>query len=258
MLKKTMKIDLVRAVCSFRFFISVFIMFLVWYLNSKRFGIKEDILYLFINVWGRSTTPLLAIVVSSFGYVASYSEDVENHFLKYSLLRIGIKRYIISKIIICFFTSFLIITLGTALFLFSQSYSLPLVADHSITVANFAPVSCFGNLISSHAFLFILLQLFLFGLLCGGMSVLALAFSTFVKNSYGVFVIPFLLHYTFFYLFSQIANKHPIFDIENVYSCFVTDTNNAALFLLYALFVTLLFVSVSFGIMYKKIKGDFS
>lgn len=64
-MKSILKADLSRAFKNWKFPLAVFLMFLVWELNSKRFEQKEDVLYLFINVWGRSITYLMAILISS-------------------------------------------------------------------------------------------------------------------------------------------------------------------------------------------------
>lgn len=98
MLNNAIKTDLSRALVSWRFLLSIILMFLVWELNSKRFQIQEDVIYLFVHVWGRSITPLLAVVITSFSYASSYSEDIENNFLRYCIIRISIK--------ICFIKNF--------------------------------------------------------------------------------------------------------------------------------------------------------
>lgn len=68
--------DMIRALKGWRFPLAVVLMYLVWELNSKRFVNSQDVIYLFIHVWGRSITPLLAMVVTSVAYVFSYCEDV--------------------------------------------------------------------------------------------------------------------------------------------------------------------------------------
>ena len=45
MLNNAIKTDLSRALVSWRFLLSIILMFLVWELNSKRFQIQEDVRY---------------------------------------------------------------------------------------------------------------------------------------------------------------------------------------------------------------------
>ena len=257
MLNNAIKTDLSRALVSWRFLLSIILMFLVWELNSKRFQIQEDVIYLFVHVWGRSITPLLAVVITSFSYASSYSEDIENNFLRYCIIRISIKKYVLSKIFICFIVAFLVVFVGTILFVFHQCFILPIVANNSVTISDFGPMTCFQNLLVNHTLIYMIVQTFFYGLFCGAMSVLSLAFSTFIRNSYGVFVIPFLLHYCFFYIFTQLSMQHPMFDIEQIYNCISTYTDNIIFFIAYAIFITVMLVFIGYAIMYKKVQGEY-
>lgn len=264
-LPDVLKTDFSRAFLGWRFPLAVFLMFLAWELNSRRFQVKEDVLYLFIHVWRRSTTSLLAIVITSAAYLASFCEDSENHFLRYAVMRTGVRRYVLSKVITCFCSSFLVLFLGTVLFLVYQSFHLPLTAEESVAVMNFKPMTCLGWMLPEHIVIFLGIQTFLHGLMCGGMCVLALAFSTFIRNSYGVYMIPFLLNYCFYYvfnfffcyIFTDAPELRPMFNIEEIYDCVITYTENPLRLLSYAVFVTFLFVVTGYEIMYKKLKGEF-
>ena len=264
-LPNALKTDFSRAFLSWRFLLAVFLMFLTWELNSRRFQFKDDVLYLFVHVWRRSTTSLLAMVITSAVYLSSFCEDAENHFLRYAVMRTGVARYVLSKVITCFCSSFLVLFLGTFLFIVCQSFHLPLTAAESITVMNFKPLTCLGWMLPEHILLFLGIQTFLHGLMCGGMCVLALAFSTFIRNSYGVYVIPFLLNYCFSYvvvyffgyIFTSAPGLRPLFNIEEIYDCVITYTEHPPLLLSYAVFVTFLFLLTGYAIMYKKLKGEF-
>ncbi len=259
MLLNVLKADFNRVFKGWRFPLAVVLMFLVWELNSKRFVNSQDVLYLFIHVWGRSITPLMAMIVTSTAYVYSYCEDAENHFLRYCMKRVGMKNYIASKLIAVFTASFLVAVLGSVLFVVRQGMELPLIAAESIAVENFKPESCFGFLLPEHGAFYMGIQIFLDGLYCAAMSVLALAISTFVRNSYGVFAIPFLQNYFFLYLFSRISINYPMLYIEVIYnSAAPTYTDNPFFLIAYALFLTFLFIIVSWVVMLKKIEGDFS
>ena len=81
-MKNIIKTDFKRALKGAKFPLAIILMFFVWEFNSKRFADSQDVLYLFVHVWGRSITPLLAMIVTSTVYVTSYCEDTENHFLR--------------------------------------------------------------------------------------------------------------------------------------------------------------------------------
>ena len=193
-MKNIIKTDFKRALKGAKFPLAIILMFFVWEFNSKRFADSQDVLYLFVHVWGRSITPLLAMIVTSTVYVTSYCEDTENHFLRCSIQRVGIRKYVISKIIVVFCTSFLVVILGSIIFVIWQCHELPLVSSDSITVENFKSESCFGWLLPENTELYMGVQIFLDGLYCASMSVLSLALSTFVRDSYAVYA--FCLLYT--------------------------------------------------------------
>ena len=92
-MKNIIKTDFKRALKGAKFPLAIILMFFVWEFNSKRFADSQDVLYLFVHVWGRSITPLLAMIVTSTVYVTSYCEDTENHFLRCSIQRVGIRKY---------------------------------------------------------------------------------------------------------------------------------------------------------------------
>ena len=254
-MKTFIKTDIKRAFFNFRFVVSFILLFLVWEINSKRFTVYDDALYLFIHIWGRSTTSLLSMAITSFAYAGSYTEDVEGNILKYIIMRIGIKKYIIS----CFFAAFFVFVIGTSLFLIKTCLRVPLVAIESLTVANFKMESCLGWLLPENTDIYILIQAFLYGLYCAGMSVIALALSTMVKNSYAIYALPFLIHFVLFYIFSRISVEVPILSVERIFdSSTVTYTKNPVFLIGYAIFVTGIFIIAGYELMYKRLKGEFS
>ena len=258
-MKTFIKTDIKRAFFNFRFVVSFILLFLVWEINSKRFTVYDDALYLFIHIWGRSTTSLLSMAITSFAYAGSYTEDVEGNILKYIIMRIGIKKYIISKILACFFDAFFVFVIGTSLFLIKTCLRVPLVAIESLTVANFKMESCLGWLLPENTDIYILIQAFLYGLYCAGMSVIALALSTMVKNSYAIYALPFLIHFVLFYIFSRISVEVPILSVERIFdSSTVTYTKNPVFLIGYAIFVTGIFIIAGYELMYKRLKGEFS
>ena len=101
-MKSIIKTDFSRAFINWKFPLAILLMFLVWDLNSKRFGLREDVLFYFINVWGRSITYLMAILISTIPFLSAHIEEKENHFLRYAILRTGVWKYVCSKLIVCF------------------------------------------------------------------------------------------------------------------------------------------------------------
>lgn len=80
-MKSIIKTDFSRAFINWKFPLAILLMFLVWDLNSKRFGPREDVLFYFINVWGRSITYLMAILISTIPFfICTYRKKKKNSF----------------------------------------------------------------------------------------------------------------------------------------------------------------------------------
>ena len=256
-MKSILKADLSRAFKNWKFPLAVFLMFLVWELNSKRFEQKEDVLYLFINVWGRSITYLMAILISSIPFLSAHMEEKENHFLRYSILRRGVKKYVCSKLVVSFLSAFSICVLGTLVFLLKEMCLIPFVAQESFTLENFAPMSCLSDLMIKHTGLVVAIQTVLYGVLCGVMCVLSMTFSTYIHQSLGIYMIPFLLYYCFYYIFAGFFQNYPMLCIESVYECMHCYTKDPVIFFSYACFATICLGSFGGILMYRKVKGEF-
>lgn len=256
-MKEILKTDLSRAFKNWKFPLAVFLMFLVWELNSKRFGEKEDVLFFFINVWGRSITYLMAILVSSIPFLSAHMEEKECHFLRYSILRTGVKKYVCSKLIVCFLSACAVCVLGTVLFLVKQSSTLPFVAPDSVTLENFAPMSCLSNLMIEHTGLVVGIQTGLYGILCGIMCVLSMTFSAYIHHSFGIYMIPFLLYYCFYYIFAGFFHDYPMLCIESIYEGIHCYTKNPMIFFSYVCFATVCLGGIGGALMYRKVKGEF-
>ena len=52
-MKNIIKTDFKRALKGAKFPLAIILMFFVWEFNSKRFADSQDVLYLFVHVWGR-------------------------------------------------------------------------------------------------------------------------------------------------------------------------------------------------------------
>ena len=225
-MKSIIKTDFSRAFINWKFPLAILLMFLVWDLNSKRFGLREDVLFYFINVWGRSITYLMAILISTIPFLSAHIEEKENHILRYAILRTGVWKYVCSKLIVCFISAFSVCVLGTALFLIKQSFYVPFLAENS-------------------------------GMLCGSMGVLTMAFSAYIDNSFEIYVIPFLLYYCFYFLFAGFFKYCPMLSIEHIYEAIGCYTKNPVLFFSYAFFITICFGIVGGRLMYRKMTGEF-
>lgn len=249
-----LKMDMKRAVFSYKIILAFLGITLLWGINSKRFFNPEDLLYLFVYTKGLSITTLLAVIISNVGYGTSFCEDYKHYAIRPIVIRSSIKKYVISKIIVCSIITMLIYVLGTMLFVLITMKDLPLTASSSTIVENIKSSSCFGFLLPENSFLVILIQCMLDGMCCCTMSVAALSLSTFVPNEFIVLCIPLVMYYLQIFLFIDTLKLPAIFDFEQVFMACFTENINIGLFFLRALIV-FLFYHIVFGmLMYWKVK----
>ena len=116
----------------------------------------------------------MAILISSIPFLSAHMEEKENHFLRYSILRTGVKKYVSSSLVVSFLSAFSICVLGTLVFLLKEMCLIPFVAQESFTLENFAPMSCLSDLMIKHTGLVVAIQTVLYGVLCGVMCVLSI------------------------------------------------------------------------------------
>lgn len=256
-MKNAIKMDFFRAFGSKKFFFAVFAMFCVWQINSLRFEYVQDVMYVYIYTKGLSITTLLAIVVASSVYCSSYSEECEHDLLKYFLLRITKKQYIISKIVTCFVSTLIVSVLGSLIFVFFQSISLPVVAENSVAVSNFKALSCFGDLLPLHPWAFMGLQIIMDSLCCSCISVFSLAISTFIPNIYVALALPMILYYFLYYFFGYMVNVPSMFQMESTFRTVITYTDNKFIFMGYVSLVIIVYIFASILIMYKNVERKF-
>ena len=79
----------------------------------------------------------------------------------------------------------------------------------------------------SHVKVAVMIQTILYGMLCGSMGVLTMAFSAYIDNSFEIYVIPFLLYYCFYFLFAGFFKYCPMLSIEHIYEAIGCYTKNS-------------------------------
>ncbi|RDU24510.1 hypothetical protein [Anaerosacchariphilus polymeriproducens] len=251
---RNIQMDMKRAIFSYKVIFALFGIMLLWIINGKRFSQPEDLFYLFVYTKGLTITTLLAIIISNVGYGTSFCEDFKHYAIRPIVIRTSVKKYVISKIIVCSIVTMLIYVVGTLLFVLIMMKDLPLTTSSSMMVDNIKSASCFDFLLPEHSFLVILIQCILDGMCCCTMSVVALSLSTFIPNEFIVLCIPLVIYYLQIFLFIDTLKLPAIFDFEQVFMACFTDNISIGHFILRALLV-FLFYHIVFGVlMYWKVK----
>lgn len=72
---------------------------------------------------------MIAYAFCASAFAAVFCEDLENKYLRYSIGRGNLKKYVLSKVIVIYVSSIITMILGTLLFIMYLRLQLPLTSD---------------------------------------------------------------------------------------------------------------------------------
>lgn len=246
-----LEMDGKRAFCNPRFFFFILVTAVLWYFNTRRFSLSEDVLTIFFNGVGRSTITYITLVVSNAVFGLSICEDLQDNGIRNILCRTSLMKYVVSKITVCMISASAAYFLGTLLYLSLELIRHPLAANGSIIIDNLKEISTFGVLLPDYVLGFILLQILLNGICCGCMAVMSMGISVYVRDGFLILCMPVVL---FFLLLLISANllKLPV-DTESMF--WIISTNRpCGSFLLTVILYALCFFVVSGALLYMGVK----
>lgn len=193
---RMLRSDILRMAASHRLIIGIIctsIIMLFSLLEDRVFD--EDVLSTFeILMYGMPA--MLILIAGAYGYADSIYFDIKNNYYRCQLMRVGLHRYIFSKVITIFVSSTMIVTLGMTLFAIIMHTFVPWCDESDMEYYVASNYSCFrALLINHHYILYFLLAGFRYGLLSGILSVLSAYISMFAKSRMIVFAFPFIGRY---------------------------------------------------------------
>ncbi|WP_160673983.1 hypothetical protein [Clostridium sp. C8-1-8] len=154
---------------------------------------KKDAVYYFMlahSLGSASLLPLLAPVIVSLPFVASFLEDKESGFFKYLLLRISHKKYVVIRLISNALAGALALTipLSTIFVFYALFYG---VKTNGMAVGKYAGDLSWLSVNRPLLFVFSIIALtFIYGMV---ISTLGLGLSVIIKNRYLAIILPFIL-----------------------------------------------------------------
>lgn len=248
---KILKMDGKRAFLNSKFVLIVLAVALLWYLNSRRFSVYEDVLAIFFASVGRSTITYITITVCTAVYGLSVCEDIQDYEIRNILCRIPLGQYVLSKIIICIVGSIAAYCLGTLLYIGYEWTQHPLVISGSITVENLRELTSFHVLLPEHTLGFIMLQIFLNGVCCSCMAVVSMALSIYMRDGFLVLCFPIILFYILLFFTTILLDLST--DTESLF-WIITAEQPCHIFLLIIFLYASCFYLISFWLLYTGVK----
>lgn len=174
-------------------------------------GMLEDVLVAYdfsITMPGS----LIAYTFCAFPFATVYTEDLEHRYIRYSMIRGNLKSYVLSKTVVIYLSSVLVMLAGTLLFLILCRTHLPW-AVHEPESYN---AVCYKSLLESgqHLLYCVMTSLHL-GVIAGALSSVAAMCSVFISNRAFVLAIPLVL---FRILLSVRIGPHGFYNIYSLYA----------------------------------------
>lgn len=159
---------------------------------GNRNDITESVIYtLLLSTYNAGFVLCFAFCALPYGSI--YSDELENYYIRYAVNRGGLKKYVISKMIIIFASAVLVMGMGCILFSWICSWRLPWIDEQTfqtlVMSGSYVELLKNGNYI-----VWVGLYGIQWGLFGGCLALLSSYFSLYIRNKLFVLVMPVLLH----------------------------------------------------------------
>lgn len=234
------KMDIKRCFWGWRFLAMVLAVAVIWYLNSRRFAMDEDVLGIFFDTTGRSTVLYLSLILCNGAYGLSICEELQDYGLSQILSRVRVKKYCLSKLVVCIVSNIVVYCTGTFCYLLYELTQHPLVVEEGYALQDIKNVTTFSWMLPEHTLLFIFLQCLMSGICCSCMSVLAVALSAYIRDGFIILCLPSIFFFLLLFASGSIL-KLPV-DTEQMFQIITADTKEGIFFLRIAVFTVVCYL----------------
>lgn len=188
--------DFRRAIVHARFWILSFCAALLLYCNTLQSGYAQSVSFVSAMTGsGFQFTTQILLILATLGYAAAFCEDWKNRNIRNILIRSGMGRYAVSKVLSCAVTGILILFLGQLLFAGLELLISPSLYGDSGTAAFQGQGGFDALLYEGHMAAWVFLRTFRFSLEGAGFSVFALCVSTQLVNSFVILTVPIFAYF---------------------------------------------------------------
>lgn len=204
--------DLRRSFLSIGFILAIIFIIIVFYLGYRDVlsSPQMDVLDYFISSKTVGNMGDLIISLSVLPSAMSFVEDLHSNFIRSLIVREGIIKYSLSKIISAILSSTAAVFISLSLFIILLSFKIPLVIKGVNNYNFYVEYTAFGQLIDAgHYIIYFFMQILLVAIVCSIFSLVALVVTTYIPNKFLGIAAPIIV---FFLLkVSGEAIKLPLF-----------------------------------------------
>ena len=240
--------DCNRAFFSWKCMLSVFLVFLAFvFCGIDMYHTDVGIVDIMDSVfWGRMV--MLTVPVCAFPFADSLCEDCEKKYYRLLYIRGNKRKYLFSKIIGCFFSACATMTIGFLLFCFILSCWFPVTVNGRDYT--YCLMQSYGCLLQNKEYLFYFwLVGFQFGLLAGILSVVSMAFSTYISNRLLVFTAPLIVYYAIINIFAKVGMEKQYLQLHVIFkACHSKPWKNDVICFGWVLMVTLVCLMIAWKV----------
>lgn len=246
---KYLKADSYRVISSWKFYVGILMSAFICLISAWGYYGGSVINGFHYMSWRSTYTLVYALAAVPFAGV--FIEDEAHKFYNLFVLRGSLKKYVWSKVFVCFFSSVLVVGFGSLLCCFLVHIKLPWSNLDADRQGAYEMYTCFGFLLKQN-----LLPLYIFcyasmrGLLAGILSVLSQWLSLYAENQLFAVALPMSAYYFLINILPEPLNIYDIFEAS------VNMVDSVALKIPIALFVSAVSVLLLEYLIEKKLSKE--
>ncbi len=250
-----LKADCYRVITSREFYAGIVGIGILYLLSGFQGIIVTDV-YMAYFYAGSFGTAISVYAFCAIPFSGCFIEDSENDFWFHYLQRGGIRKYVWSKILICFLSGIFTMVLGILFFVCMLSFYLPLYSDLTI-VPEQRIMDSFGCLIYPNTILlYFICSSLISGILGGVFAVFSSWLSLYEKHRVFTICAPLIGFYFIQNLCTNVLELPEIFNIWYIYGAGYSLFRNSCKNIIYAIFVTIIFLLLFGFAIVKKVEGE--
>lgn len=207
-MKNLMLSDISRAFESRKILIAIIMVTVILVVASfEGISLNEDVLYTFSIVM-YSMPAMIILIAGTFAYGDSICTDIEHKYIINMILKSSIREYILSKLIVIFFTAIVVISTGILCYVGILHFFMPWVQINGNQYAFLMQSGNFRYFLGKKMFiLYFLLYGIQYGLLAGNLAVFSAYLSLYITNKMLVLATPFLCYYFVDFVLADLLNE---------------------------------------------------
>lgn len=246
------KMNLLQLFGSPLFYLSVLGVSLAFFITvQSEINSYSSLLYLLDLFIGLFMPKKLVVLLAAIPYAASFCSDWNHEYLKFIIVRSGVRKYTTSKVLVGFLSAFLTSFLGIVIALFCLSFFYPIFSPiESVKDVVAAPFASLAY--SPVPFTYLLAEAAVFSMAAATWATVGMAFSAYIPNYFATLTSALV----FSYVLETFTTTMPAFlNLNAVTKSYDILHQGALISFLYFAFVFFLYSGVAGFLFHYRVRG---